>query len=207
MEQWHAGVRAAAADRSGRMEEKDNKMKNKRILLIAAVAVVVTVVAYFAVGNLRMGNVEDDPLHLDEGFGIAEAAVEFVNVYPGWVGSAPLTIINGDDEARVFWVSCEQPTAAKIKEGYEALPEPYFSWITITGWNGTAETVEPEVVLAAGEYHQLTLVLAMPEDVEYYGKRAEVRIRVSDLNPVGIVTIAVESKWFILTADEEAISE
>ena len=133
-------------------------MKGKRILLVALVAIVATIGTYFAVGHLsaRQKPTEYDPLYLESGFGIAQAAVEFVNVYPGWVGSAPLTVINGGDMDRVLWVSCEQPNPNKLKEGYEAFPEEYYSWITITGWDGTQETVEPEVVLATGENHELT---------------------------------------------------
>lgn len=179
-------------------------MSKKRILLVALVAVIATVGTYFAVGHFRMSCVlENDPLYLEEGFGIAQAAVEFVNVYPGWVGSAPLTIINGNDKDRVFWVSCEQPNPDKLKKGYEAFPEEYHSWITITGWDGTQDIVEPEVVLAAGENHELVITLAMPEDADYADKRAEVRIRVAEKNPTRLVTIAIESKWYIITAESQ----
>ena len=180
-------------------------MKGKRILLVALVAIITTVGAYFAVGHIRMGQEppEHDPLYLESGFGIAQAAVEFVNVYPGWVGSAPLTVINGHDEDRVLRVTCEQPSLNKLKSGYEAFPEEYYSWITITGWDGVQDTVEPEVVLAAGENHELTVILAMPADADYTSKKAEVRIRVAEKNPAGLVTIAVESRWYIITAEEQ----
>lgn len=178
-------------------------MSGKRILLIALVAIVATVGTYFAVGHFSVNQnpTEYDPLYLENGFGIAQAAVEFVNVYPGWVGSAPLTVINGDDKDRVFWVSCQQPS--NPKNGYEVFPEEYYSWITITGWDGSKNTTEPEVVLAAGENHELTIVLAMPEDADYADKKVEVRIRVAEKNPEGIVAIAIESKWFITTAEEQ----
>ena len=180
-------------------------MKGKRILLIALVAVVATVGAYFAVGHLgaRQDPNENNPLYLESGFGIAQAAVEFVNVYPGWVGSAPLTVINGNDKDRVLWVSCQQPNPSKLKSGYEAFPEEYYSWITITGWDGTQDTVEPEVVLDAGENHELIIVLAVPVDADYASRKAEVRIRVAEKNPAGLVTIAIESKWYIITAEEQ----
>jgi len=178
-------------------------MKGKRILLVALVAIITTVGAYFAVGHIRMGQepTEYDPLYLESGFGIAQAAVEFVNVYPGWVGSAPLTVINGHDEDRVLRVTCEQPS--RPKNGFEAFPEEYYSWITITGWNGIQDTVAPEVVLAAGENHELIIVLAVPEDADYASKKAEVRIRVAEKNPAGLVTIAIESKWYIITAEKQ----
>jgi len=179
-------------------------MKGKRLLLVALVAVVATVGTYFAVGHLRASKIsENDPLYLENGFGIAQAAVEFVNVYPGWVGSAPLTVINGNDKDRVFWVSCEQPNPNKLKSGYEAFPEEYYSWITITGWDGTKNTTVPEVVLDAGENHELTIILAIPEDANYASKKAEVRIRVAEKNPAGLVTIAIESRWYIITAEEQ----
>ena len=179
-------------------------MKGKRLLLVALVAIAVTIGVYFAVGHLRINrDTEYDPLYLENGFGIAQASVEFVNVYPGWVGSAPLTVINGNDKDRVLWVNCQPPNPEKLKKGYEAFPEEYYSWITITGWDGTKNTTEPEVVLAAGENHELTIVLAMPEDADYANKRAEVRIRVAEKNPIGLVTIAIESKWYIITAEEQ----
>ena len=43
----------------------------------------------------------------------------------------------------------------------------------------------------------------MPEDADYAGKKAEVRIRVADKNPIGLVTIAIECKWYIITAEEQ----
>ena len=179
-------------------------MGKKRILLTVLVAVLATTGTYFAIGHFKVTHVEEnDPLHLEEGFGIAQAAVEFVNVYPGWVGSAPLTIINGDDKDRVFWVSCQQPNPEKLKVGYEAFPEEYYSWITITGWDGTESTTAPEVVLNAGENHELTITLAMPTDADYTNKKAEVRIRVAEKNPIGLVTIAIESKWYIITAESQ----
>ncbi len=179
-------------------------MGKKRITIIL-IAIGIAIGAYFGVGHLMGEGPGTEPNSNNDGlltgFGIAQSSIEFRNVYPGWNGTAPLTIINGQVRDRVFWVSLEQPNPDKLKEGYQSLPEKYYSWITINGWDGAAVTSEPEVVLKAGERHELTLVLTIPEDIDYADKRAEVRVRVSDLSQTGLVQVAVETRWYIIVAE------
>lgn len=125
-----------------------------------------------------------------EGFGLYGSSVEFDGVYPGWSGTVPLTIINGMDRDRLFVVSIR--TSPRVREGFEALPQEYFYWITIS---------EPEVSIVKGEIHQIPITLTMPQDSSYTGKRAEVRILIEDTTQTGLVRIALETKWFIITAD------
>jgi len=158
------------------------------VLLIIIIALAVAIGAYFGVTYL-MGRVPS----LDEGFGILQSEVELRNVYPGWQGEVPLTIINGKDQDRTFSVSVEQPQPNKVKAGYEVFPEQYFSWITIT---------ETDIPIKAGHYYETVIIFAMPEGVNYAGKQTEVRVRVSDMTPQGLVTLAVESRWYIITAEE-----
>lgn len=135
--------------------------------------------------------IEDEGIPiLPEGFGIYGSQVEFEGVYPGWTGTVPLTIVNGEDRDRLFVVSLRTPS--KLREGYEAFPQEYFYWITIS---------EPEVAVSSGGIHQIPLTLTMPWDSDYTGKRAEVRIRIEDTTQTGLVQIALETKWFIITAD------
>lgn len=162
----------------------------KKIIIGAILAVAITVGSYFGIMHAKNG-----VPWLEEGFGILESEVEFRNVYPGWEGSAPLTVINGKDRDRTFSISLEQPNPNKLKNGYEAFPVEYYSWITIT---------EPEISLEAGQHHEQIIIFAMPEDANYEGKQTEVRIRVSDMTPTGLVTLAVESRWYIITAELES---
>lgn len=127
---------------------------------------------------------------LSEGFGVYGSKVEFEGVYPGWSGTVPLTIVNGQDKDRLFVVSAISPT--KIREGYEALPEQYLYWITIS---------QPSATVLKGTNFQVPITLTMPIDADYAGKKAEVRILIEDTTQTGIVQIAVESKWFIITAE------
>lgn len=127
---------------------------------------------------------------LPEGFGIYGASVELDGVYPGWSGTVPLTLVNGQDRERLFVIYAVSPT--KPKEGFEALPEKYLYWLTIE---------EPEVTVGIGEVRQVNITLEMPIDADYAGRQAEVRIRVDDTTQTGLVQIALECKWYIITAD------
>jgi len=127
---------------------------------------------------------------IPEGFGLYGSSAEFEGVFPGWSGTVPVTIVNGQDKDRLFVLSLNSPT--KVKEGFEPFPQEYFYWITIS---------EPEITVPAGETYQVPVTLEMPSDSDYTGKHAEVRIRVEDTTQEGFVQIALETKWFIITAD------
>lgn len=171
---------------------------NKKIILISVIVVAVLVSAYFLLwrdnpsdNNPSSDNLNGEVPTLEEGFGILESEISIDNVYPGWSGEIPLTIINGKDESRVFAVSLRQPTADKVKAGYEVFPSEYFFWVTIS---------EPEVSIEAGDYHKVMIVFSMPNSADYNNKHAELRVRVSEANPSGLVQLAVESRWYITTA-------
>lgn len=135
--------------------------------------------------------VEDKGIpELSEGFGIYGASVELEGVYPGWSGTVPLTLVNGQDRERMFVIYAVVPT--KTTEGFEALPEEYLYWLKVE---------EPEILVGKGEIYQVNITLTVPKDVVYAGRHAEVRIRVDDTTQSGLVQIALESKWFIVTAD------
>lgn len=162
----------------------------KKLLIGIVVAVAIVAGLYF--GVLRSSGMPS----LEEGFGILQSEVELRNVYPGWEGSVPFTIVNGKDQDRTFSISLEQPNPAKLKPFYRVFPEEYYSWITIT---------EPEVFIKAGGYHESLIIFAMPEDANYEGQYTEVRIRVSDMTPAGLITLAVESRWYIITAEQSSV--
>jgi len=56
----------------------------------------------------------------------------------------------------------------------------------------------------AGKHLRLTITLTMPEWADYHGKETEVRIRVQEVNLEGLVQLAVESRWYIITAEEQS---
>jgi len=159
----------------------------KKKILIAVLLVIAVVGAYL--GATYHHEDSDGLPSLVTGFGVLQSEVEFRNVYPGWNGSVPLTIINGNDRDRTFIITLEEPT--KLKLGYEVFPLINYSWINIT---------EAEVTIAAGGYHEIVVILAMPADASYSGRQSEIRIRVSDITQTGIVQVAVESRWYIITA-------
>lgn len=134
---------------------------------------------------------------LEEGFGIWEPEVEIRNIYPGYTAQAPFTIINGADRDRTFAVSLQQPNLKKLRDGHVAFPEAYYSWFTMPGED---EYIE----IKAGDYHQVIISVTMPQWSDYYGKNTEVRIRVSEVSATGIVQLAIESRWYIITAEKWA---
>lgn len=186
-------------------------MKKKKIAIIIAVAVVVAVGGYFGLMQFR-----DTTPVLAEGFGILEGIVPIPDVRPGWDYLVPLTILCGPDGDKVFVVTLEQPNPDKIPQGFVAFPEEYYSWIHMASqsyqggtwtwdritFNDGTDLGDP-IVVDAGHYRSLTLVLTMPDSVDYYGQNAEVRVRVTELSATGFNRIAYESKWYISTAPSE----
>lgn len=186
-------------------------MKNKKIAVIIIVAVVVAVGGYFGLIQFK-----DTTPVLAEGFGILQPEVEIRNIYPGWSDSVEFTILCGRDYDRTFAVTLEQPNPAKLRNGYEPLPEEYYDWfqiepISYQGGEWEWDRIEFDnettfgsgILVEEGHYRQLTISVSMPEWADYWGKETEVRIRVSELSTTGLVQLAIESKWYIITASEE----
>lgn len=186
-------------------------MKNKRIAIIIIVAVVIAVGGYFGLMQFK-----DTTPTLAEGFGILQPEVEIRNIYPGWTGSVEFTILCGRDYDRTFAITLEQPNPNKLRDGYEAWPEDYYGWFQIESksyqggeweWDRIEFDNETDfgsgILVEEGHYRQLTISLTVPEWAEYWGKETEVRVRVSELSTTGLVQLAIESKWYIITASEE----
>jgi len=127
---------------------------------------------------------------LTEGFGVYGSKVELDGIYPGWSGIIPLTILNGQDRDRLFVLSVQSPS--NPKEGYEPLPEKYLFWVNIS---------QPTITVIKGGSYQVPITVTMPDNADYKGKKAEVRILIEDTTQTGLVQIAVESRWFIITED------
>ena len=124
-----------------------------------------------------------------EGYGLWGSVVTVDNAYPGWSGSAPVTIVNGGDQRRTFHLMFQQP-GTTIKEGYKPFPEEYFSWMTI-------EDPNPEV--AIGGEKKVSVTLSIPYDFpsEMRGESYEIRILVEDWSQTGFVQLALQAKWLI----------
>lgn len=146
------------------------------------------IVAILLVAVIMSGcTAPDDNFSITEGFGIsADANVD--NLRPGWSGTTVINVVNGHDKERTIVLSVR--ASWRPDKGYEALPEEYLSWFTID--------TEP-FDMARGEAREVIVSIDVPEDVDYAGKRAEVRIRATEVNQEGIVRIAAESKWYITT--------
>jgi len=130
---------------------------------------------------------------VEEGYGLYGATVTIDGVYPGWSGGAPVTIVNGNDQARVFRLSLQQP-GESLGVGYEPFPVEYFGWIAIGD-------VSPWV--AAGYTGEIPVTLSIPKNMpdELKGKSYEVRILVEDWSQSGFVQLALQEKWLITFAE------
>ena len=128
-----------------------------------------------------------------EGYGLYGATVTVKNVYPGWSGSAPVTIVNGKDQRRTFHLMLQQP-GETVKEGYAPFPEEYFDWITI-------EDLNPEVALGGVKKVSVTLSSPYGFPSEMRGNNYEVRILVEDWSQTGFIQLALQAKWLITFAD------
>jgi len=124
---------------------------------------------------------------LTAGFGVL-TDVQIDKAYPGWSGSAPLTIINGGDGNRSFTIVLT--SVVNPREGYEALPLQYLSWFTVS---------EPSVVVPAGVTYQVPIIIAIPANNTYTGRNAELGFLVSEQGK--LVQVAYEAEWFINTTD------
>ena len=133
-----------------------------------------------------------DTPYIKEGYAIYGGTVDIDGLYPGWSGTIPLKIVNGEDRGRQLFISVRLPQADKTKEGYEPLPFKYLDWVTVT---------QPSVFVAVGQTVTVPIDLTMPKDADYKGKQAEVRILVEDTTQTGLVQIALEARWFITTAE------
>lgn len=134
-------------------------------------------------------NVEGFP-GVSEGFGLYGATVTITNVYPGWSGSAPITIVNGNDHARTFQLSLQQPGIGVLQRGYEPFPKEYFSWINI-------ENMQPRAAIGGTVRVSVTLSSPFNFPRELKGKKYDLRILVEDWSQTGFIQLALQEKWLI----------
>jgi len=124
-------------------------------------------------------------------FGIEPGKVTIENLYPGAEADVPITIYNQNDYASTFLVKARSPDYTET--GYE--PLPYLDWISI----------EPEqVTIDAQETSEVLVVIIMPEDAVYSGKKAEVWISFTEEGKPGeMIQVEIASRLLISTRVEE----
>lgn len=167
-------------------------MKNKKIIIGIVLAVAITAGAYFGIAYMR----GKDP-YLESGFGIAQSEMEF-EANPGGYNVAHLTIINGHDMDRWVTISLEQPGVNRLKNGYQPLPQEYYEWFTLTGWDGEQPTLEPQVFLVAGEIREVSIPVSVPQNTTFMNKPSQVMVQVTEVNPNAFQLMAVACKWYIV---------
>lgn len=163
----------------------------KVLLLIALIAVVVLA------GCGSPSSIISRPILITSGLGILGGEIGYVNetpneiTHPGYIGNTYFTVLNGRDGARLIKVSLRSPDSTECKLGFEPFPEEYFSWITIS----------PTVfTLSKNSNQKVDISITMPSETDYIDKKAEVRILVEDISQTGFAQIAVEARWYIVTA-------
>jgi len=185
----------------------------KKTLILIAIMLAVTAGVYFGIGHFRTEGPEGltvaQAYHIWAskqvaagnlgGFGILESEQDLI-ANPGGAKIGTITIFNTRDKDRTFWISIEQANPDKLPTGYECLPTKYFNWFTPSGWDGSRVTAEPKVVVKAGEYRHVSILVAIPTNTDYLNQPAELRVRVTELSG-GFQITALESRWYIVVVE------
>lgn len=123
--------------------------------------------------------------NLTESFGVNEKIV-ISALFPGWSDTIPVIVVCGKDRDRSIAISID--SATDPTEGFEALPEEYFSWFSIPN---------SRVDLTSGESRKVPVTVTIPKDVKCKEKNYEVWILVRDTSQTGLVQIAYYVKWYL----------
>jgi len=151
----------------------------------------VLVVALAAAGYLIADHLKVDVPQLDRGFGIWESEMSIV-ANPGGTNIATLTIINGKDQDRSFYITLEQPNPDKVPYGYDVLPQECLAWFTVP---------DTAINITKGNYYQLQIPISVPYNATYLNRNAELRVQVTAFDPSGLVQLAVQSRWYIVIVE------
>jgi hypothetical protein len=159
----------------------------KKKLIIGILIVVLAGAGYLIADHLRVHVPQ-----LKQGFGIWESEMEIV-ANPGGTNIATLTIINGKDQDRVFYITLEQPNPDKLQPNYEPFPAANYGWFTVP---------ESAIDIAAGKYYQLQIPISIPYNTTYLNRNAELRVQVTASDSTGLVQLALQSRWYIVVTEE-----
>lgn len=126
-------------------------------------------------------------------FGIDPGKVHIDNLYPGAEADVPITIYNQNNDSTTFLVKARQPDYTET--GYE--PFPHLDWISI----------EPEqVTIDALGQSDVMVIIIMPEDARYSGKKAEVWISFkeeAERDSGEMIEVEIATRLLISTRVEE----
>ena len=129
------------------------------------------------------------PATAQAAFGIQPGKVYIDNLYPGAEADVPITIYNQGDYVATCVVSIREPDYTA--EGYERFP--HHTWITIT----------PDLVtITPGGQAETLVVITMPEDADYSGKKSEIWISFKEKDTAGMIKIEICSRLLISTRVE-----
>jgi len=124
-------------------------------------------------------------------FGIDPGKVYVDNLYPGAEADYKITIYNQNDYEATFAITARDPDYTATD--YEVFPYP--EWITVTP---DQATIKP------GGQSDVLIVLIMPEDASYSGKKGETWISFKEQGTEGMIKIELCSRLFISTRVEKA---
>jgi len=128
-------------------------------------------------------------------FGIDPGKVFIDNLYPGAEADVPITIYNQNDYTTNFLISTRNPDYTE--NGYE--PFPHTDWISI---------IPEQVTIDANQTADVLIVIIMPEDAQYSGKKAEGWISFKEQGEPGsseMIQIEIVSRLLISTRVEAEI--
>jgi len=158
----------------------------KKKILIGVMVVALAAAGYFIADHLKVHVPQ-----LEQGFGIWESEMSIV-ANPGGTNVATLTIINGRDQDRSFYITLEQPNPNKVPYGYDVFPQECYGWFTMP---------ETAIDITAGHYHQLQIPISVPYNATYLNRNAELRVQVTAFDATGLVQLAVQSRWYIVVTE------
>ena len=125
-------------------------------------------------------------------FGIDPGKVYIDNLYPGARAEFTITVYNQNDYETTFVVRARKPDYTAEDKGYGVFPYP--EWITAT---------PNRVTIGAGDNDEVLIVVAMPKNADYSGKKSEVWISFMEEATEGMIKVELCSRVFITTRVEE----
>jgi len=129
------------------------------------------------------------PVAVLAAFGIDPGKVFVDNLFPGAEADYKITVYNQNDYETTFVLKVREPDYTETD--YE--PLPYLDWVTVT---------PDRVTIGAMQQSEVLVVVSMPEDAVYSGKKAETWISFREQETEGMVKIEIASRLLISTRVE-----
>jgi len=129
------------------------------------------------------------PVAVLAAFGIDPGKVFVDNLFPGAEADYKITIHNQNDYEATFAVKVREPDYTETD--YEPLPYP--DWVTVT---------PNRVTIGAMKQSEVLVLVSMPEDAVYGGKKAETWISFMEQETEGMIKIDIASRLLISTRVE-----